>query len=308
MTQIHANHGYLKLLVRCIRVIVLWMWVGLALMTAAQPRALIKDDRGQTIALQRPTHRIVSLLPSLTETVCVLGACSRLVGVDRYSNWPESVQKLPRMGGGIDPNIEAIVAARPDVVLLAGSTRGAERLESLGLTVLRLEPRTVEDAHRVLLTVAQMLGMSAQQSQKVWQGIQSDWTAAAQAVPPSMVGKRVYFEVSPVPFGAGPHSFIGETIRHLGLGNIMPPDKGPFPKINPEFVVQAQPDLLMMADSSRDVLAKRPGWTGLRALQQDQLCVFDPAASDVLVRAGPRLAEAAQLIVGCLQRLARGSR
>jgi iron complex transport system substrate-binding protein len=280
----------------------------LSLTLATQAATRVEDDRGKSLVLNRPPQRIVSLLPSLTETVCVLGACPRLVGVDRYSNWPESVQQLPRMGGGIDPNIEAIVAARPDVVLLAGSSRGAERLESLGLTVVRLEPRTVEDAHRVLNTVGQILGLPEAQINKVWQGIQADWMSASQAVPPSMVGKRVYFEVSPVPFGAGPSSFIGQTIQHLGLGNIMPSDTGPFPKINPEFVVQAQPDILMIADSSRAVVLKRPGWRGLRALQRDHVCVFDPAASDVLVRAGPRLAEAAQLIVGCLQRLARESR
>jgi len=88
----------------------------------------------------KPAQRIISLLPSLTETVCALDACNRLVGIDRYSNWPESIAKLPRMGGGIDPNIESIVALKPDLVLMAGSARGIERLKSLGLTVLTLEP------------------------------------------------------------------------------------------------------------------------------------------------------------------------
>ena len=91
-------------------------------------------------------QRIVSLLPSLTESVCELGACSRLVGVDRYSNWPTSVQQLPRVGGGIDPNIEAIVALKPDLVLMAESTRAAERLQALGLKVLMLE-RGAEHKH-----------------------------------------------------------------------------------------------------------------------------------------------------------------
>jgi iron complex transport system substrate-binding protein len=79
----------------------------------------ITDDRGRTVALPRTPQRIVSLLPSLTETVCALEQCHRLVGVDRYSNWPASVGKLPKVGGGLDPNIEAIVALRPDVVLMS---------------------------------------------------------------------------------------------------------------------------------------------------------------------------------------------
>ena len=283
--------------------ILLIVFLTLALPVHADIR--VTDDRGHQAVLAHPAQRIVSLLPSLTESVCVLGGCSRLVGVDRYSNWPPSVQSLPKMGGGIDPNIEAIVAARPDVVLLAGSTRGGDRLEALGLTVVRLEPRTLADARRVLHTVAQVLGMPQADSVRIWQDIEAGWAAAARAVPASMKGRRVYFEVSPVPYGAGPSSFIGETLQHLGLVNIMPAELGPFPKINPEFVVRAQPDLIMLSDSSRESLAHRPGWSSLLALRHNSLCVFDQAASDVLVRAGPRLAEAARLVSGCLQRLAR---
>jgi iron complex transport system substrate-binding protein len=74
----------------------------------------------------------VSLLPSLAETVCELGQCQRLVGVDRYTNWPASLKALPRVGGGLDPNIEQIVALRPDVVLMATSSRAGDRLRALG--------------------------------------------------------------------------------------------------------------------------------------------------------------------------------
>lgn len=281
--------------------------VGLLLFVAGHAQTSIQDDRGRSIELHRPAQRIVSLLPSLTETVCVLGACGRLVGVDRYSNWPASVQGLPRLGGGMDPNIEAIVATRPDVVLLAGSTRGAERLESLGLTVIRLEPRSLDDVRRVLGVVGTVLGLPSTDSQRIWQEIHTAWAGVARSVPASMLGQRVYFEVSPVPYGAGPSSFIGQTLRQLRLKNVLGEDLGPFPKINPEWVVRTQPDLILLSDSSRDSLAQRPGWQRLRAMQHNRLCVFDQADSDVLVRAGPRLAEAAQLVAACLQRLSRVS-
>ncbi|MCV5334508.1 ABC transporter substrate-binding protein, partial [Escherichia coli] len=82
-------------------------------------------------------------LPSLTESVCELEQCHRLVGVDRYSNWPEAViAKLPKVGGGLDPSIEAVVALKPDVVLMSVSSRASDRLEALGLTVVQLEPKT----------------------------------------------------------------------------------------------------------------------------------------------------------------------
>jgi iron complex transport system substrate-binding protein len=100
----------------------------------------ITDGRGRSIHFDQPPARIVSVLPSLTESVCALGQCQRLVGVDRYANWPASVRQLPQVGGGLDPNIEAIAALRPDVVLLATSSRASDRLEALGFKVVALEP------------------------------------------------------------------------------------------------------------------------------------------------------------------------
>ena len=273
-----------------------WAWAAVA--------STVQDDRLQNIEITRPPQRVVSLLPSLTETVCALGACQRLVGVDRYSNWPARVQALPRMGGGIDPHIEAIVAARPDLVLLAGSTRGIERLKGLGLTVLQLEPRTHADAQRVLHTVAVALGVPRSESERVWREIDAGVDAAAQTLSPAARKQRVYVEVSPVPHGASESSFIGETLQRLGVGNILPAAMGAFPQINPEFVVRAQPDAILIGDSSRQSLVQRPGWLQMRALREDRLCAFTSAEADMVVRAGPRMAEGALLIAECLNRVA----
>ena len=108
------------------------LWCALAPLLHAAGIEVV-DDRGVTVRWDAPPQRIVTLLPSLTETVHALGQAHRLVGVDRYSNWPAALDRLPRLGGGIDPNVEAIVALRPDVVLLAQSSRVVERLESRGL-------------------------------------------------------------------------------------------------------------------------------------------------------------------------------
>ena len=83
----------------------------------------VTDDRGVAVTFAQTPQRIVSLLPSLTESVCAMEQCQRLVGVDRYSNFPESLKNLPKLGGGMDPNIEAIVALKPDVVLVSGASR-----------------------------------------------------------------------------------------------------------------------------------------------------------------------------------------
>ena len=262
------------------------------------PAIQVTDDRGRTVTLPRPPQRIVSLLPSLTEAVCALDQCHRMVGVDRYSNWPEAITRLPQVGGGLDPNIEAIVALRPDVVLMATSSRASARLESLGVAVVALEPKTHADVQRVLGKIGQVLAVP--DAQRVWRRIDAAVEAAAQSVPPAARGARVYFEVNRGPYGAGTSSFIGETLTRLGVRNILPAALGPFPKLNPEYVVRADPDLIMVGARSVDGLAERPGWGSLRALREQRLCVFSPEESDVLVRPGPRMAEGARLMAGCL--------
>ena len=262
------------------------------------PAIQVTDDRGRTVTLPRPPQRIVSLLPSLTEAVCALDQCHRMVGVDRYSNWPEAITQLPQVGGGLDPNIEAIVALRPDVVLMATSSRASARLESLGVAVVALEPKTHADVQRVLGKIGQVLAVP--DAQRVWRRIDAAVEAAAQSVPPAARGARVYFEVNRGPYGAGTSSFIGETLTRLGARNILPAALGPFPKLNPEYVVRADPDLIMVGARSVEGLAERPGWGSLRALREQRLCVFSPEESDVLVRPGPRMAEGARLMAGCL--------
>ncbi len=266
--------------------------------TAQAQGVQITDDRGRAVQLARTPQRIVSLLPSLAETVCALGECQRLVGVDRYTNWPESVRKLPQVGGGLDPNIEAIVALRPDVVVMATSSRAGARLEALGIPVVALEPKTHADMQRVLGKVGQLLGV--QDAQRVWRATDAGVQAAVQALPPAARGARVYFEVNPGPYGAGPGSFIGETLARLGARNILGASHGPFPKLNPEFVVRADPDIIMVGARSAEGLAARPGWGSMRAVREQRMCVFTPEESDVLIRPGPRMAEAARLMAGCL--------
>jgi iron complex transport system substrate-binding protein len=252
-------------------------------------------------ALAQPPQRIVSLLPALTETVCALGQCQRLVGVDRYSNFPDSVRALPQVGGGLDPNIEAIVALKPDLVLLASSSRLGERLQSLGIRVLALEPQSHADVKRVLERVGQILEVN--EAARVWREIDAELSAQARAIPNTVKNTRVYFEVDSALYAAGEASFIGETLSRLGFKNIVPASLGPFPKLNPEYVVRAQPDLIMVGERNYTSMAARPGWSDLRAIKQGRVCVFSPAQSDALVRPGPRIAEGARLMVQCLQGL-----
>ncbi|WP_457280976.1 ABC transporter substrate-binding protein [Polaromonas sp. P5_D5] len=266
---------------------------------AGVARALqVTDDRGVTVTLPAAPQRIVSLLPSLTETVCELGQCQRLVGVDRYSNFPASVQKLPQVGGGLDPNIEMIVALKPDVVLMATSSRAGERLQALGIKVVALEPRSHADVQRVMLKLGQLL--EVRDAARIWRAIDAGVSAAAQSLPTSVRNVKIYFEVNQGPYAAGESSFIGETLTRLGAKNIVPAKLGPFPKLNPEYIVRANPDLIMIGQRSAGGLTVRPGWQSIRALREQRVCIFPPDEADMLVRPGPRMAEGARLMAQCL--------
>ena len=254
-----------------------------------------------------PPQRIVSLVPGLTESLCVLGACARLVGTDRYSNWPAEVQALPKLGGLDDAQVERIAALRPDLVLAAPSSRAVQRLRSLGLRVVVLHTRSHPDVQHNLQLLGAELGDEAR-AQAVWQRIEAQMAEAAARVPAALRGRSVYFEVESSPYAAGPASFIGETLARLGLRNIVPATLGPFPKLSPEFVVRAQPDIVMAEARNHRDMAQRPGWAALRALQQQQVCVFAAAAYELLVRPGPRMGEAALQLADCLATLGKGRR
>lgn len=250
-------------------------------------------------------QRIVSLLPSLTETVCALGACERLVGVDRYSNWPPAIQNLPRLGGGLDPNVEAIAALRPDLVLVAKSARVLPRLQSLGLRVAVLEPQTHADVRDITHELAALLGLPSARASALWAEIQTQLDRAQQDIGQAQLSPppRLYVEVNDAPYAAGPRSFLGETLTRLGLDNIVPVAWDAFARVNSEWVVAQQPDIVVIGDVGASNLSRRPGWSQLRALQAQRVCAFPPAQADILVRAGPRMGQAAQLIADCVRRV-----
>ncbi len=261
--------------------------------------ASVVDDRGVKVEVALPVRRIVALTPSLTETVCALEACERLVATDRYSKWPPSVRSLPKVGGLEDTRIEQIVALRPDVVLAASSTRVIDRLESLGLKVVALEPRTLTEVQRVMEKIATLLDRP-RAAQRTWQELQAQIDEAARRVPASARGQRVYFEVASTPHAASASSFVGELLIRLGLSNIVPGSWGPFPALNSEWVVQSQPDWIMGSQIEVQGMHRRPGWSTLPALKFQRVCALNEEQMDTLVRAGPRLGEGARTLSQCL--------
>ncbi|WP_251368063.1 ABC transporter substrate-binding protein [Polynucleobacter asymbioticus] len=279
--------------------------LGFSLAVFAAPVS-VADDRGVTVVFDQAPQRIVSLLPSITESVCALGKCSALVGVDRFSNWPKSIQELPKLGGMGDINIERIVQLKPDVVLLEKASPVIARLNGLGIKTFALDVKSMNDERRALQKLDVVLGTS--ESARVWNQIEKEIMRASKQLPSKEKNISVYFEVNPAPFAAGGTSFIGEILTQLNLVNIIPESLGPFPKMNPEFVVQAKPDVILLTESTAVDIQKRPGWNSIPAVHKKRICAFTGDQNDVLVRPGPRMGEAALLISQCVQEKMSSSR
>jgi len=273
---------------------------------ASATAAPLLDDLQRPLPAGPPPARIVSLVPSITETVCALGECARLVGTDRYSNWPASVPALPKVGGLDDAQLEAIVALKPDLVLLGGTARVTARLEQLGIATLALEVQTQADIARSIKVLAQVLGvpqraapLNARISAGMARVAQQAAARRASREPPS-----VYFEVSSEPYAAGPASFIGALLAQLNTRNIVAPELGPFPLLNPEYVVRQNPAVIMVSANEAARLAARPGWRTIRAVREGRLCSFTSTEGDAIVRPGPRVVEGMQALAACLAKVA----
>lgn len=174
-----------------------------------------------TVTLPARVRRVVSLSPALTESVCVLQACDRLVGVDRFSNWPAQVATLPKLGSLGSFNVESVAALQPDVVLMASGGVVADRLQKLGVAVLVLSPRRQADVAPLLQRLARVLDLPQARADAVWAGIRTQLDAVAASMPPAARGWRVWLEVDPAPWVATPSSLLGETLAGLGLANVI---------------------------------------------------------------------------------------
>jgi iron complex transport system substrate-binding protein len=170
-----------------------------------------------------------------------------------------------------------------------------------------MHTRSHQDVRRSLQRLGQLLGEPAAAAAS-WHRIDAQMDEAAARVPLALRGKTVYFEVESAPYAAGPSSFIGETLQRLGLRNIVPAALGPFPKLSPEFVVRASPDIIIAEARNVRDMAQRPGWAAMPALQRGQLCAFASGPYEVLVRPGPRMGEAALQLADCLGAFAKDAR
>lgn len=261
----------------------------------------VVDDLGREVTLDAAPTRIVSLLPSHTETVCALGACDLIVGLDRHSN-VAAAPEVPRLGDPFAPDVEGIVALEPDLVLLDEYSGLHQALESLGLVVFAGSPQTVAETYAYFEQMGALLGREDEAAALA--ASVADELAAVAARLADAARPTVFVEIDPTPFTAGPGSYVDDLLRAAGGENVVPAELGAFPQVDPEFVVAQDPQVILLLDApfgvtARDVAA-RPGWSGLAAVRDGRVVELTVEQADALSRAGPRLGEAVRLLAAIL--------
>jgi len=254
--------------------------------------ARARDDLGRTVTVAKEPHRIVTLLPSHTETVCALGLEDRLVGIDDFSDFPPSVTKLPRLGGMVDARLEGILALSPDLVVLSEASPAAPAMDRAGLSVWAGSPRTLDDTYRVIQTVGKLVGRPHEArglADRIRREVDEE-TARTRDVP----RLRVYYELDATPYAVGPDSFIGELLSRAGGDNVVPKSLGSFPKVSPEIIATADPEVVIGVDYGE--LLRRPGWDRTSAVEHHRVFVLTPEERAVVVRPGPRIAEGIRVL------------
>ena len=275
----------------------LWAQANVPAPAAAQPSTHeVVDELGRTLRIPVVPTRIVSLAPSLTETVYALGLQDRLVGDTDYCDYPPDAQKKPKVGGAINPNLEEIAALRPDLVLV---TRDLNRLETVrALDTLGIPSYSTDAAHSIdgIISSTEKLSevLGALQAGKILGDELHHRLAMLQDKLGSVPPTHVLFVVWAEPLiSAGKNTFIADALRKAGAISIVDSTQD-WPQMSLEEVVRLQPDYLVFAAShaagTRDfeALANRPGWHLLDAVQNRHYAVI----SDAVNRPAPRIVSA----------------
>jgi iron complex transport system substrate-binding protein len=256
----------------------------------------LKDDLGRTVVLKTEPKRIISMLPSHTETLFALGVGNRIVGIDQFSNFPKAeTEKIQKVGNSFTPNLEAIAALKPDLVLIDDSaySKLSENLEKLGITVYAGMAQTYIESFEKIAILGRLTG-ATNTAQSIISRLRNEINQlGAKIVRQKKVS--VYFEVDPTPYAAGEASFIGELLSRAGGKNIIPKSLGAFPQISPELVIKANPAVILGVGLS-DV-SSRPGWASIAAIKNNRVYNPTPEENDAIVRGGVRLAQALRALV-----------
>ncbi|HSL92634.1 MAG TPA: cobalamin-binding protein [Candidatus Limnocylindrales bacterium] len=258
---------------------------------AAFPLELM-DDRGVVVRLPSEPRRLVSLAPSLTEIVFLLGQEKKLVGVTRYCNYPAQARALPRIGGIADPDIERIVAAAPDLVLCTTDGNPKEKvraIEEMGIPCFAVSPQDLSGIYSAIERIGALLGVPDKARSEAG-ALRARATRASLAFEGS--GPKVLFVLSTSPvIAAGKGTFLDELIRRTGAVNDAAAYAGRYPRLSTEDLLKAAPDLVFVAAMAgvEKFSPEVTRWKEVPAFRDGEIVTLD---GDLVTRPGPRMVAA----------------
>lgn len=250
-----------------------------------------QDDWHRTVALAAPARRIVSLAPATTELVFALGLGDRLVGRTAWCDWPAEAARVSDVGNGIGPNVEAVAAQRPDLVLMypSESNRAAvAQLEALGIPTAALKQDAIADWRGTVRWVARAGGVPERAD-----SLLADFDRRLAAVQVrDTAGPTVFIAVGvnpPLAIGAG--SFVSELVTLAGGRNAFGDIRGPSAPVSLEAIVARRPSVVLVLgpDSVIPEVSMRPGWRAIPAVRAGQVMAVDGSEFN---RPSPRLPDA----------------
>ncbi len=259
----------------------------------------LTDDGGRSVRLARPARRVISLIPSATETLVALGATDRIIGRTRYDVAPE-VATRPSVGGGLDPSIEAIVALHPDLVIGWENDKRQqvrEKLATLGIPVFSLRTEDTTDVFRNVATLGQMTGRDSA-AVALSATIRREFDDVRRSVAGQPRPRVFYIVFNDPPMTAGPRTFIAQLIGVAGAESIFPDVTQLWPTVAMEEIVRRAPDVVVVPrDTSRgDALTDlraRGGWRAVGAVRAGHVVTV---SANLVNRPGPHIGEAARAL------------
>lgn len=250
------------------------------------------DDFGAPLPTGRTFTRIVALEPATTEILFALGAGTRLVGRTRFDLYPDSARLVPDLGDGIRPNIEALIAAKPDLVVLYASSDNAPtagRLRALGIAAVGFRSDRIEGFGRIAMALGRLVGDTARAvvvRDSVFRTLEAVRRATRNAPRPSVLMPVWH---NPL-YVIGGTSFMHELVTIAGGRNVYGDIEAPSPQVTFEDVVRRDPDVVLVGPAGRARLLANPGWQVLRAVREGRVLPYDTLVTG---RPGVRLGEAA---------------
>jgi ABC-type Fe3+-hydroxamate transport system substrate-binding protein len=246
----------------------------------------VVDDAGDTVAVSLTARRVVSLIPATTELLFAIGAGPAVVGRTAWCDYPADAAKVANLGDGIAPNVEAVLASHPDLVILYNSAQNADiagRLRRLGVAALRLNTDSLGDVERIGRLLGRLTGHAhaADSMTAVFDTALASATAAAPLHRPKVL--LLVWEQPPMTIGRG--SFLSELVERAGGRNLFADVTSSAGTVSIEAVAARDPDLILTTTAGPVAFAERPEWQTVRAVREKR---FLPVSGSEFNRPSPR--------------------